>query len=58
MPRSWRPSPDEQREIVSFLLAFPQVTHWELDNEYDLAREVREWEERVDWRNYRAYHKQ
>ncbi len=51
------PTPDWRREIASFLLAFPQVTHWELDNEYDLAREVREWEEQTDWRNYRAYHK-
>ncbi|MCX5682106.1 MAG: hypothetical protein NT049_00245, partial [Planctomycetota bacterium] len=45
------------REIVDVIQAFPQVTHWELDNEYDLSREHAEAERAVGWRNMGAYHR-
>ncbi len=51
------PTPEWRRDLASFLLAFPQVSHWELDNEYELSREVREWEEAIGWRNYRSFHR-
>ncbi len=50
--RSWT------REISSIILAFPQVTHWELSNEYDLPGANWKAEEPIDWANYRAYHRQ
>lgn len=51
------PTPDWRREIASIIVAFPQITHWELDNEYDLPEEVKRVEEPINWGNYRAYHK-
>ena len=45
------------REISDILLAFPQFTHWELDNEYDLSQAHVDAEQAVEWRNYRAYHR-
>ena len=45
------------REIVDIVQAFPEITHWELDNEYDLARASAEAERAVDWRNLGAYHR-
>ena len=45
------------REIADFINAFPQLTHWELGNEYDLGKENAEAEELIDWKNYRAYHR-
>jgi hypothetical protein len=45
------------REVVDVIQAFPQITHWELDNEYDLARENAEAERAVGWRNLGAYHR-
>jgi len=45
------------REVASAVLAFPEITHWELDNEYDLDREHFEAETAVDWKNYREYHR-
>ena len=45
------------REVADVLGAFPQLTHWELDNEYDLGKENARAEALCDWRNYRAYHK-
>lgn len=44
------------REIVHIITAFPWITHWELDNEYDLKAENARAEGLADWRNYRAYH--
>jgi hypothetical protein len=51
--------PDREwtRQIVDIVQAFPQVTHWELDNEYDLRREYAEAEQAVGWRNMGAYHR-
>jgi hypothetical protein len=51
------PTPEWRREIASIIASFPQITHWELDNEYDLPSENRETEERIEWLNYRAFHK-
>ncbi len=51
------PSPEWRREIASVIASLPQITHWELDNEYDLPKENRETEEQTDWLNYRAFHK-
>ena len=45
------------REIADFTLAFPQVTHWEIGNEYDLHDGNAAAEEAVGWRNYQAYHR-
>lgn len=51
------PTPEWRREMASIIASFPQITHWELDNEYDLSSENRETEERIEWLNYRAFHK-
>jgi hypothetical protein len=55
-----RIGPDRQwsREIASLVMAFPQLTHWELSNEYDLPGVNWKTEEMIAWANYRAYHKQ
>ena len=45
------------REIADIVLAFPQVTHWELDNEYELHNGAAAAETAIDWANYRAYHR-
>ncbi len=45
------------REIADIVLAFPGITHWELDNEYDLAQNHGEAERAVEWRNLGAYHR-
>lgn len=45
------------REIADFINAFPQVTHWELGNEYELNKENARAEELCGWRNYQAYHR-
>jgi hypothetical protein len=50
--RSWT------REVASLVMAFPQITHWELSNEYDLPGANWKAEEMIGWANYRAYHKQ
>ncbi len=54
-----RIGPDRQwvRDVTDALLAFPQLTHWELDNEYDLDRGHSDAESVGDWANYRAYHR-
>ncbi len=54
-----RIGPDRQwmRDVADALLAFPQPTHWELDNEYDLDRGHFDAESAVDWANYRQYHR-
>ncbi len=51
--------PDRQwiRDVADALLAFPQPTHWELDNEYDLDRGHFDAESAVEWANYRQYHR-
>ena len=46
------------KEIASVIIAFPQITRWELSNEYDLPAENYKAEEQIDWANYRAYHRQ
>ena len=51
------PNPQWTREIASVVMAFPQITHWELSNEYDLDRNTAAAEELCDWGNYQAYHK-
>lgn len=51
------PEPDWRREIATIIASFPQITHWELDNEYDFPTENRQAEEQIGWENYRAYHK-
>jgi hypothetical protein len=55
-----RIGPDRQwtREMASLVMAFPQLTHWELSNEYDLPGANWRAEEMIAWANYRAYHKQ
>ena len=45
------------REICGIINAFPEITHWELSNEYDLPGDNWKVEEQIDWANYRAYHK-
>jgi len=45
------------REIADFINAFPQLTHWELGNEYDLNEQNARAEELIGWKNYRAYHR-
>lgn len=45
------------REIADVLLAFPEMTCWELDNEYDLSKEHADAEASVGWKNYQAYHR-
>lgn len=52
-----KPGPDGpwKREMGSLFSAFPQITHWELSNEYDLHNAKAE--QRCAWANYRAYHK-
>jgi hypothetical protein len=54
-----RLGPDRKwmREVASAVLAFPEITHWELDNEYDLNRGHFEAEEAVQWKNYREFHR-
>ena len=46
------------REICNVINAFPEISHWELSNEYDLPADNYKAEERIDWANYRAYHRQ
>lgn len=55
-----RIGPDRRwtKEVCSIINAFPEVTHWELNNEYDLPAETYKAEEQIDWANYRAYHRQ
>jgi len=55
-----RTGPDRNwmREISSVILAFPQITRWELSNEYDLPADNAKAEDLIDWANYRAYHRQ
>ena len=55
-----RIGPDRQwtREICSLVNAFPELSHWELSNEYDLPADNYKPEEAIDWANYRAYHRQ
>lgn len=45
------------QEIADIINAFPRITHWELNNEYDLKKEHAEAEEALKWAGYRAYHK-
>jgi len=45
------------REIADIVNAFPNVTHWELSNEYDLDKKHAALEEAIKWANYRAYHR-
>lgn len=45
------------RAVADIVLAFPEMTHWELDNEYDLSKEHFDAETAVNWRNYGAYHR-
>ncbi|HUU09857.1 MAG TPA: hypothetical protein VM431_04895 [Phycisphaerae bacterium] len=45
------------REIADIVLAFPQITYWELDNEYDLPKEHADAEDAIGWASYRAYHR-
>ena len=42
------PDEDWTREMASLVLAFPQVTHWELSNEYDLLGANQKAEELCD----------
>ena len=53
------PGPDRAwiREIADVVLAFPEVTHWELDNEYELHDGAAAAEIAIGWANYRAYHR-
>ena len=46
------------REISSIINAFPEISHWELNNEYDLPGDNWKVEEQIDWANYRKYHEQ
>ena len=46
------------REICNVINAFPEISHWELSNEYDLPADHYKAEEQIDWANYRAYHRQ
>ncbi len=50
--------PDEEwvKLIGSLIRAFPQVTHWEASNEYDILVENHKAEEAVNWENYGKYH--
>jgi len=52
--------PDEQwmRNVADVLLHFDQITHWELDNEYDLNAANHAAEVACDWRNYGAFHRE
>lgn len=54
-----RIGPDREwlREIAGVVMAFPQISHWELSNEYDLPGANYKVEELIGWANYRAYHK-
>jgi hypothetical protein len=51
------PDRDWKRDISAVLMAFPQITHWELSNEYDLPAANRKAEELCDWANYGEYHR-
>lgn len=51
------PDLDWRHEIATIIAAFPQITHWELDNEYDFPQENRNAEEQINWANYRVFHK-
>lgn len=51
------PDAEWTREMIGILTAFPSVTHFELDNEYDLNSANSKAEEATGWRNYGAYHK-
>ncbi len=46
------------KEIASVIIAFPQITRWELSNEYDLPADNARAEDLIDWANYGAYHRQ
>ena len=52
------PDRNWMREISSVIIAFPQITRWELSNEYDLPADNAKAEDQIDWANYRAYHRQ
>lgn len=45
------------KEICNVVNAFPEISHWELSNEYDLPADNYRAEEPIDWANYRAYHR-
>jgi len=57
LPKEGGPSAAWARDLADILCAFPEVTHWELDNEYDLHKESKQQEIPIDWANYRAYHR-
>lgn len=45
------------QHLVLLMNAFPELKYWELDNEYDLHDISSKLEPRIDWANYRQYHK-
>jgi len=50
--------PDEKwvREIMQVMLSFPQISDWELCNEYDLKQDAAAAESLINWENYKKYH--
>jgi hypothetical protein len=51
------PAPDAawSARLAAILGAFPTITHWELDNEYDLKHAA--WEQQDGWAHYRRWHR-
>ena len=50
--------PDQQwvKDLAHVMISFPQITHWEAGNEYDLNQKNQRLEEAVQWENYQRYH--
>ncbi len=56
-PEGMEPTREWTRELIDMVLAFPSITHHELDNEYDLpSHGTARLEEPIGWRNYHNYH--
>ena len=56
-PGTMQPDRAWIREMADIVNAFPQIQHWELDNEYDLGMKGQAIkEEPLGWKNYRNYH--
>lgn len=56
---SMQPNLEWKRDMAGLITDFPYITHYEVDNEYDLPSKKNVLKEvEIDWQNYRNYHKQ
>lgn len=49
--------PQRAEHLRTLFDAFPHLSHWEIDNEYNLRESAKRYEPANDWRHYGAMHK-